>query len=203
MVKIRLKRVGATKRPSYRIVAAEAWGPRDGRFLETLGHYNPLSNPATVVINEDKLNAWLQNGAEPTETVVRILLRTGVALPDRVKSIVKVHGTKKQALQAQATAATAAAAATTAAAAAATTAAAAAAATTAAAAAAATAAAASAPAAAPAPAAEVATPEAEPTAEAEVEAPAEEAVAEAVVEAAAEEPVAEEAAADEEAPAAN
>ncbi len=193
MVKIRLKRVGATKRPSYRIVAAEAWGPRDGRFLETLGHYNPLSNPATVVINEDKLNAWLQNGAEPTETVVRILLRTGVALPDRVKSIVKVHGTKKQALQAQATAATAAAAATTAAAAAA----------TAAAAAAATAAAASAPAAAPAPAAEVATPEAEPTAEAEVEAPAEEAVAEAVVEAAAEEPVAEEAAADEEAPAAN
>ena len=115
MVKIRLKRVGATKRPSYRIVAAEAWGPRDGRFLETLGHYNPLSNPATVVINEDKLNAWLQNGAEPTETVVRILLRTGVALPDRVKSIVKVHGTKKQALQAQATAATAAAAATTAA----------------------------------------------------------------------------------------
>ena len=194
MVKIRLKRVGATKRPSYRIVAAEAWGPRDGRFLETLGHYNPLSNPATVVINEDKLNAWLQNGAEPTETVVRILLRTGVALPDRVKSIVKVHGTKKQALQAQAAAATAAAAATTAAAAAA---------TTAAAAAAATAAAASAPAAAPAPAAEVATPEAEPTAEAEVEAPAEEAVAEAVVEAAAEEPVAEEAAADEEAPAAN
>ena len=199
MVKIRLKRVGATKRPSYRIVAAEAWGPRDGRFLETLGHYNPLSNPATVVINEDKLNAWLQNGAEPTETVVRILLRTGVALPDRVKSIVKVHGTKKQALQAQATAATAAAAATTAAVAAT----AAAAAATAAAAAAATAAAASAPAAAPAPAAEVATPEAEPTAEAEVEAPAEEAVAEAVVEAAAEEPVAEEAAADEEAPAAN
>ena len=186
MVKIRLKRVGATKRPSYRIVAAEAWGPRDGRFLETLGHYNPLSNPATVVINEDKLNAWLQNGAEPTETVVRILLRTGVALPDRVKSIVKVHGTKKQALQAQATAATAAAAATTAAAAAAV-----------------TAAAASAPAAAPAPAAEVATPEAEPTAEAEVEASAEEAVAEAVAEAAAEEPVAEEAAADEEAPAAN
>ena len=118
MVKIRLKRVGATKRPSYRIVAAEAWGPRDGRFLETLGHYNPLSNPATVVINEDKLNAWLQNGAEPTETVVRILLRTGVALPDRVKSIVKVHGTKKQALQAQATAATAAAAAATTAAAA-------------------------------------------------------------------------------------
>ncbi len=185
MVKIRLKRVGATKRPSYRIVAAEAWGPRDGRFLETLGHYNPLSNPATVVINEDKLNAWLQNGAEPTETVVRILLRTGVALPDRVKSIVKVHGTKKQALKEQATAAAA----------------------TAAAAAAATAVAASAPAAAPAPAAEAATPnpEAEPTAEAEVEAPAEEAVAEAVVEveAAAEEPMAEEAAADEEAPAAN
>ena len=110
MVKIRLKRVGATKRPSYRIVAAEAWGPRDGRFLETLGHYNPLSNPATVVINEDKLNAWLQNGAEPTETVVRILLRTGVALPDRVKSIVKVHGTKKQALKEQATAAAATAA---------------------------------------------------------------------------------------------
>ena len=185
MVKIRLKRVGATKRPSYRIVVAEAWGPRDGRFLETLGHYNPLSNPATVVINEEKLNSWLQNGAEPTETVVRILLRTGVALPDRLKSLVKVHGTKKQALKEQATAAAA----------------------TAAAAAAATAVAASAPAAAPAPAAEAATPtpEAEPTAEAEVEAPAEEAVAEAEaeVEAATEEPVAEEAAADEEAPAAN
>ncbi len=181
MVKIRLKRVGATKRPSYRIVVAEAWGPRDGRFLETLGHYNPLSNPATVVINEEKLNSWLQNGAEPTETVVRILLRTGVALPDRLKSLVKVHGTKKQALKEQATTAAATAAAA------------------AAAAAAATAVAASAPA-APAPAAE-----AEPTAEAEVEAPAEEAVAEAEVEveAAAEEPVAEEAAADEEAPAAN
>lgn len=73
MVKIRLRRVGAKKAPQYRIVAAEATSPRDGRFLETIGHYNPLTNPATVVINEEKAIKWLRNGAQPTEVAARLL----------------------------------------------------------------------------------------------------------------------------------
>lgn len=78
MVKIRLRRVGATKRPMYRIVAADARAPRDGRFLETLGHYNPLTDPATVVVKEDRIQYWIQHGAQPTDVVVRLLRKAGV-----------------------------------------------------------------------------------------------------------------------------
>lgn len=78
MVKIRLRRVGATKRPMYRIVAADSRAPRDGRFLETLGHYNPLTEPATVVVKEERVRYWVEHGAQPTDVVVRLLAPTGV-----------------------------------------------------------------------------------------------------------------------------
>ncbi len=73
-VKIRLTRKGAKKRPFYRIVAADSEAPRDGRFLEVVGHYNPLTDPAQVTIDEEKLNKWVERGAKISETV-RSLLR--------------------------------------------------------------------------------------------------------------------------------
>ena len=78
MLKIRLRRTGAKKRPSYRVVVADARAPRDGAFVEILGHYNPLTEPATIVINEERARHWLQNGAQPTDTVVRLLQRAGI-----------------------------------------------------------------------------------------------------------------------------
>ena len=73
MVKIRLQRFGAHKAPQYRIVAADSRSPRDGKFLEILGTYNPLTEPATVSLDADKVKAWLANGAQPTVTVKNIL----------------------------------------------------------------------------------------------------------------------------------
>ena len=78
MVKLRLRRVGAKKRPMYRIVAADSRAPRDGAFLETVGHYNPLTNPATVVVDEEKALKWLRNGAQPTGTTARLLRKAKV-----------------------------------------------------------------------------------------------------------------------------
>lgn len=69
MVKIRLQRFGSNKRPFYRIVAAEVTAPRDGKFLDIIGTYDPLTEPATVEIDKEKAVKWLQNGAKPTETV--------------------------------------------------------------------------------------------------------------------------------------
>lgn len=81
MVKIRLRRVGASKRPMYRIVAADSRSPRDGRFIEILGHYNPLTEPTTIVVKEDRVKHWLEHGAQPTEVVTRLLemVRAGKA----------------------------------------------------------------------------------------------------------------------------
>jgi small subunit ribosomal protein S16 len=73
-VKIRLTRKGAKKRPFYRIVAADSEAPRDGRFLEVVGHYNPLTDPAQVTVDEEKLKKWVERGAKISETV-RSLLR--------------------------------------------------------------------------------------------------------------------------------
>lgn len=73
-VKIRLTRKGAKKRPFYRIVAADSEAPRDGRFLEVVGHYNPLTDPAQITVDEEKLNKWVERGAKISETV-RSLLR--------------------------------------------------------------------------------------------------------------------------------
>ena len=80
-VKIRLARHGAKKRPFYRIVAADSESPRDGRFLEKLGTYNPLQDPAEVVLNPDRVKYWIDQGAIPTDTVKSILKREGVFAP--------------------------------------------------------------------------------------------------------------------------
>ena len=78
MVKIRLRRVGAKKRPSYRVVVADARAPRDGAFIEVIGHYNPLTEPETVVIDEERALHWLGYGAQPTDTANRLLSKTGI-----------------------------------------------------------------------------------------------------------------------------
>lgn len=78
MVKLRLQRFGAHKAPKYRIVAADSKAPRDGKFLEILGTYNPLTNPATVTVNAEKVQAWLAKGAQPTMTVKNILVANKV-----------------------------------------------------------------------------------------------------------------------------
>ncbi len=78
MVKIRLRRVGARNRPMYRIVVADIRSPRDGAFIEVIGHYNPLTDPETILIDEEKALKWLGYGAQPTDTVARLLSKSGV-----------------------------------------------------------------------------------------------------------------------------
>lgn len=78
MVKIRLKRMGANKKPFYRIVVADSRSPRDGRFIEEIGYYNPVSEPKTIKINEEKALKWLGIGAQPTETVRNLFKNNGV-----------------------------------------------------------------------------------------------------------------------------
>ena len=70
--------MGATKRPSYRVIAIDSRRARDGRALEILGFYNPLTDPATVQIDADKLNAWLAKGAQPSETVAKLMRQAGI-----------------------------------------------------------------------------------------------------------------------------
>ena len=77
-VKLRLKRMGAKQRPFYRIVAADSRSPRDGRFIETVGTYDPIKKPTVVTIDEEKVMKWLGNGAEPTDTVRSILRKEGL-----------------------------------------------------------------------------------------------------------------------------
>ncbi|MBE3559093.1 MAG: 30S ribosomal protein S16 [Ktedonobacteraceae bacterium] len=77
-VKIRLKRTGKTKAPSYRVVVAEASSPRDGRIIENIGWYNPRVEPSAIVINEEKALRWLKNGAQPTDSVESLLKRSGI-----------------------------------------------------------------------------------------------------------------------------
>ena len=77
-VKIRLKRMGSKKNPFYRIVVADSRSPRDGRFIETVGTYNPLLNPAEVSINEELALQWLANGAQPSDTVRNLLSQQGI-----------------------------------------------------------------------------------------------------------------------------
>ena len=78
MVKIRLRRMGAKKQPTYRFVVADARAPRDGRFIEILGHYNPRTEPRTVVVNEEKAKQWLEKGAQPSDTVRRLFVEKGI-----------------------------------------------------------------------------------------------------------------------------
>ena len=78
MVKIRLRRMGAKKAPFYRVVVADARSPRDGRCIEEIGTYNPLTNPAVVNIDVEKAQNWIKNGAQPTDTVRSLLKKAGV-----------------------------------------------------------------------------------------------------------------------------
>ena len=77
-VKIRLRRMGAKKAPFYRIVVADSRYPRDGRFIEEIGYYNPLTNPAEVKVDAEKVQKWIYNGAQPTDTVKSLLKKNGV-----------------------------------------------------------------------------------------------------------------------------
>jgi len=77
MVKIRLRRMGAKKKPFYRIVVADSRSPRDGRSIEEIGTYNPLTDPAEIKVDVEKAKAWMQNGAQPTETVRALLKKAG------------------------------------------------------------------------------------------------------------------------------
>ena len=77
-VKIRLRRMGAKKAPFYRVVVADERSPRDGKFIDEIGYYNPLKNPAEVKIDEAKAQKWLNDGAQPTETVKSILKKSGI-----------------------------------------------------------------------------------------------------------------------------
>ncbi|MGI6374459.1 MAG: 30S ribosomal protein S16 [Anaerolineae bacterium] len=78
MVRIRLRRVGSKGQPSYRIVVADQRSPRDGRFIENIGHYNPRTEPNTVVIDTERAQYWLAQGAQPSEAVARLFKNAGV-----------------------------------------------------------------------------------------------------------------------------
>lgn len=78
MVKIRLNRMGAKRQPFYRIVVADSRSPRDGRFIEIVGNYDPTKNPAIVNVDEEKVMAWIKNGAQPTDTVRSLLSKKGI-----------------------------------------------------------------------------------------------------------------------------
>jgi small subunit ribosomal protein S16 len=78
MIKLRLRRMGAKKKPSYRIVVADARAKRDGRFIEIVGHYNPLTEPTTLVIDGERARYWLGQGAQPTDRVAKLLKIQGV-----------------------------------------------------------------------------------------------------------------------------
>ncbi len=75
MVKIRLRRQGAKKSPSYRVIVADERSPRDGRFIEELGYYNPMTNPIELKIDVERANEWIKKGAQPTETVKSLLAK--------------------------------------------------------------------------------------------------------------------------------
>ena len=77
-VKMRLRRMGMKKAPFYRVIVADSRSPRDGRFIEEIGYYNPLTEPAEIKIDAEKAKKWLSNGAQPTETVKSLLKKNGI-----------------------------------------------------------------------------------------------------------------------------
>lgn len=83
MVKIRLRRMGRRNKPFYRVVVADSRSPRDGKFIDIIGHYNPLTDPATISIDGEKALKWLRYGAQPTDTVRSLLSKLGIM--DKVK----------------------------------------------------------------------------------------------------------------------
>jgi small subunit ribosomal protein S16 len=104
MVRIRFRRVGLKGQPSYRIVAADKESPRDGRFLEILGFYNPRTDPTTLTVKEERVFHWMKNGAKPTESVEQVFKTAGVL--DRFERFTKgedLEALLKEAAEAQAT----------------------------------------------------------------------------------------------------
>lgn len=103
MVRIRFRRMGLRGQPSYRVVAADKESPRDGRFLEILGFYNPRTDPATLTIKEDRVYHWMSNGALPTESVGQVFKSAGVMERfERLKKGEAVEGLMKEAAEAAA-----------------------------------------------------------------------------------------------------
>jgi small subunit ribosomal protein S16 len=78
MLRIRLRRVGARKKPSYRLVVADIRSPRDGAFVENIGHYDPMTDPEKIVVQEERALHWLRQGAQPSETAARLLGKAGI-----------------------------------------------------------------------------------------------------------------------------
>jgi small subunit ribosomal protein S16 len=102
MVRIRLRRIGLKGQPTYRIVATDKESPRDGRFLEILGFYNPRTQPATIHVKEDRAYNWMKNGAQPTESVTQVFKSAGVLERyDRFKKGESVETLMKEAEEAE------------------------------------------------------------------------------------------------------
>jgi small subunit ribosomal protein S16 len=95
MVKIRLRRMGAKKQPTYRFVVADARSPRDGRFIEILGHYNPRTEPKTLVVDQDKVKQWLAKGAQPSDPVRRLFAELGLVERGPISEIKRAPRAKK------------------------------------------------------------------------------------------------------------
>jgi small subunit ribosomal protein S16 len=96
MVKIRLRRVGAKNKPMYRIVVADSRSPRDGAFIEVIGHYNPLTDPETLDLDKEKAIKWLGCGAKPTDTVARLLVKSEVPMKSEFKPSMKQKTSKSK-----------------------------------------------------------------------------------------------------------
>jgi small subunit ribosomal protein S16 len=97
MVKIRLRRMGAKKQPTYRFVITDARAPRDGRFIEIVGHYNPRTEPKTVVVDEAKIKEWLAKGAQPSDPVRRLLAAKGLVERGPISDVKRAPKSKKDA----------------------------------------------------------------------------------------------------------
>lgn len=97
MLKIRLRRTGQKHQPSYRIVVADKDSPRDGRFVEILGHYNPRTEPVTFEVKEDRVQHWVSQGAQPTETVHRLLHSRGLIQAEPPKRVTKPSKAEREA----------------------------------------------------------------------------------------------------------
>ena len=95
-VKLRLKRMGAKQKPFYRIVASDSRSPRDGRFIETVGTYDPVKKDNNISVNEERVNYWLTNGAQPTDTVKSILSKSGVWANYKNSKVKKAEKTTKK-----------------------------------------------------------------------------------------------------------
>jgi small subunit ribosomal protein S16 len=87
LVRIRLRRTGAKGQPSYRVVVADSRSPRDGRFIEIIGHYNPRVEPSEIVIDKDKALAWIAKGAKPSESVYSLLMRAGIVEKNYITAV--------------------------------------------------------------------------------------------------------------------